>query len=198
MREDALARLKAAVLEQSLPRSQARDRQARAHREVDVAWQRGEVTCLDRRVLRQGAVASPVRKTEHPLSHRQPSRAITERRDHSGKLVPRDRWCPVATDAIGPGRRPRQLSRDESRSVDLNNDVIYRCLRLGPLHQLHPCYSRSLVRHYDRFHRNGLHSSRECISRNRVSRLADTSACSSMLSIAKIAQCPVWTDPGAP
>src|SRR5689334_12310340 len=36
VREDALARLKAAVLEQSLPRGQARDRQARAHREVDV------------------------------------------------------------------------------------------------------------------------------------------------------------------
>src|SRR6516164_9635614 len=35
--EDALPRLKAAVLEQSLPRGQARDWQARAHREVDVA-----------------------------------------------------------------------------------------------------------------------------------------------------------------
>ena len=41
--EDALPRLKAAVLEQSLPRGQARDRQARAHREVDVARQRREV-----------------------------------------------------------------------------------------------------------------------------------------------------------
>src|SRR5207302_7122699 len=35
--EDALPRLKATVLKQSLPRGQARDRQARAHREVDVA-----------------------------------------------------------------------------------------------------------------------------------------------------------------
>ena len=35
--EDALPRLKAAVLEQSLPRGEARDRQARAYREVDVA-----------------------------------------------------------------------------------------------------------------------------------------------------------------
>src|SRR6185436_11209971 len=41
--EDALPRLKAAVLEQSLPRGQARDRQARAHREVDVARQRREI-----------------------------------------------------------------------------------------------------------------------------------------------------------
>src|SRR3954449_11198500 len=39
VREDALPRLKAAVLKQSLPRGQARDWQARAHREVDVARQ---------------------------------------------------------------------------------------------------------------------------------------------------------------
>src|SRR5262249_61255667 len=44
--EDALPRLKAAVLEQSLPPGKARDRQARAHREVDVARQRREVACL--------------------------------------------------------------------------------------------------------------------------------------------------------
>src|SRR5205823_1223903 len=37
MREDALPRLKTAVVEQSLPRGQTRDRQARADREVDVA-----------------------------------------------------------------------------------------------------------------------------------------------------------------
>jgi hypothetical protein len=43
MHEDALPRLKASVLEQSLPRSQSRDRQARAHREVDVSGQRREV-----------------------------------------------------------------------------------------------------------------------------------------------------------
>jgi hypothetical protein len=35
------------VLEQSLPRGEARDWQARAHREVDVARQRREVACLD-------------------------------------------------------------------------------------------------------------------------------------------------------
>ena len=38
--QDALPCPEAAVLEQSLPRRQARDRQARAHREVDVARQR--------------------------------------------------------------------------------------------------------------------------------------------------------------
>src|SRR3546814_1035211 len=51
--DDALSCPQAAVLEQSLPRSQARDRQARAHREIDVARQRREVACLDGRVLRQ-------------------------------------------------------------------------------------------------------------------------------------------------
>src|SRR5215475_11428836 len=45
VREDALPRLKTAVLEQSLPRGEARDWQARAHREVDVARQRREVAC---------------------------------------------------------------------------------------------------------------------------------------------------------
>src|SRR6476620_9052612 len=37
--------------------------------------------------------------------------------------------------------------------MNLNNDVVYRCLRLGPLHQLHPGRSRSLIRHHDRLHR---------------------------------------------
>src|SRR3546814_306147 len=45
--KDAPPRLKAAVLEQSLPRGEARDWQARGHREVDVARQRREVACLD-------------------------------------------------------------------------------------------------------------------------------------------------------
>src|SRR4029077_13912416 len=71
VREDALPRLKAAVLEQSLPRGKARDWQARAHREVDVARQRREVACLDRYILRQGAVAMPVGEAEHSLSYRQ-------------------------------------------------------------------------------------------------------------------------------
>jgi hypothetical protein len=36
--------------------------------------------------------------------------------------------------------------------MDLNDDVVYRCLRLGPLDQRHPGRSRSLVRHHDRLH----------------------------------------------
>jgi len=38
------------------------------------------------------------------------------------------------------------------KSTNLNDDVIYRCLRLGPLRQLHPGRSRSLVRYHDRLH----------------------------------------------
>ena len=52
-----------------LPRSEARDRQTGTHREVDVAWERREVACLDRHILGQGAVAIPVREAEHPLSY---------------------------------------------------------------------------------------------------------------------------------
>src|SRR4029077_9702715 len=40
--------------------------------------------------------------------------------------------------------------------MNLNYDVVYRCRRLGPLHQLHPGRSRSLVRHHDRLHDNFL------------------------------------------
>jgi hypothetical protein len=36
--------------------------------------------------------------------------------------------------------------------MNLNDDVVYRGLRLGPIHQLHPGRSRSLVGYYDRFH----------------------------------------------
>src|SRR4051794_8193598 len=36
--------------------------------------------------------------------------------------------------------------------MNLNDDVVYRCLRLGPLHQRHPGRSGSLVRHHDRLH----------------------------------------------
>src|SRR5262249_54849580 len=76
VREDALPRLKVAVLEQSLPRGEARDWQARAHREVDVARERREVACLDGYILRQGAVAMPVGEAEHSLSYRQSRRAV--------------------------------------------------------------------------------------------------------------------------
>jgi hypothetical protein len=36
--------------------------------------------------------------------------------------------------------------------MDPNDDVVYRCMRLGPLDQRHPGRSRSLARHHDRFH----------------------------------------------
>src|SRR5215831_18552652 len=37
--------------------------------------------------------------------------------------------------------------------MNLNDDVVYGCLRLGLLHELHPGRSRSLVRYHDRLHR---------------------------------------------
>jgi hypothetical protein len=40
--------------------------------------------------------------------------------------------------------------------MNLNHHVVYRYLRLGPLHQLHPGRSRSLVRHNDCLHDNFL------------------------------------------
>src|SRR2546429_6856261 len=116
----------------------------------------GEVACLDGHILRQGTAAIRVREAEHPLSHRQTRRAISEGGDHSGQLVPGDRRCSVTAEAIGPGRGPRQLIPGESRRMNLNDDVVYRCLRLGPLHQLHPGRSRSLVRHNDCLHVNCL------------------------------------------
>jgi hypothetical protein len=93
--EDALPRLKATVLEQPLPRGQARHHEGRAHREINVARQRREVACLDGYILRQRAVASPVREAEHALSHRQPRRSIAEGGDHSGQLVAGNRRRPV-------------------------------------------------------------------------------------------------------
>jgi hypothetical protein len=98
----------------------------------------------------------PVREAEHPLSYRQSRRAVAESGDHSGQLVPGNRGCSITVEAIGPGRGPRQLSRDESRRMNLNDDVVYRCLRLGLLHQRHPGRSRRLVRHNDCLHDNFL------------------------------------------
>src|SRR3954453_16239877 len=72
--EDGLPRTKASVLEQALPRGEARHHEGRALLEVDVARQRREVARLDGHVLRQRAVAGPVREAEHPLPHRQPRR----------------------------------------------------------------------------------------------------------------------------
>src|SRR5436853_3600507 len=151
--EDALPCLKAAVLEQPLPGGQARHRHARPHREVDVARQRREVACLDGHILRQGAAAIRVREAEHPLSQRQPRRAIAESADHSGQLLPGNNRRPVTAEAIGPGRGPCQLIPGESRRMNLNYDVVYRCRRLGPLGQLHPGRSCRLIRYHDCPHR---------------------------------------------
>src|SRR5439155_8275225 len=70
-----------------------------------------------------------------------------------GQLVRTDRRCSVTIAAIGPGRGTPYLRRDESRRMNLNGYVVYRCRRFGPLHQRHPGRSRSLGRHDDCFHR---------------------------------------------
>src|SRR6516225_3011183 len=152
--KDTLPRVKAAVLEQPLPRGQAWHHEGRAHREINVARQRCEAACLDGHIFRQRAVAIPVREAEHPLSNRQPRSAIAESGDHSGQFVSWDGRRPVTADSIGPGRGPRQLIPGESRRMNLNNYVIYRRLRLGPLHQLHPGRSRSLIRHHNRLQKS--------------------------------------------
>src|SRR5205809_1410850 len=82
--EDALPRVKAAGLEQPLPRGQARHHKGRAQREINVARPRCEVARLDGYVLAPRVVALPVREAEHPLSNRQPRRAIPESGGHSG------------------------------------------------------------------------------------------------------------------
>src|SRR5262249_55056029 len=100
--KDGLPHLKAAVLEQPLPRGQARHHEGRAHREVNVPRKRREVAGLDGYILRQRPVASPVREAEHPLSHRQPRRAIAEGGDHSCQLMAGDGRRPVTPEAIDP------------------------------------------------------------------------------------------------
>ena len=65
-------RTKAAVFEQPLPPGQARIHKGRTDGEVNVARQRCDVACLDGYILRQHAVASPVREAEHQLSYRRP------------------------------------------------------------------------------------------------------------------------------
>src|SRR5215472_16615101 len=88
--EDALPRPKAAVLEQPLPRGQARHHEGGALREINVTRHRREVAGLDGHILRQRAVSIPVREAEHSLSHRQPRRSIAESGYHSGQLVSGD------------------------------------------------------------------------------------------------------------
>src|SRR5439155_26751578 len=89
-------------------------------------------------------------------------RSIAEGGDQSGKLVAGDRRRPVTAEAVDPGRGPRQLVPGESRRMNLDNDIAVvrareagerRPLRLGPLRQLHPGRSRSLIRYYDCLHR---------------------------------------------
>jgi len=82
-----------------------------------------------------------VAETEHRCPHTA-SRAIAEGSDHSSQLVPGDRRCSVTAGAIGSGRGPHNLSRDESRRTNLNDDVVHRCRRLGRLCQRHPGRSR--------------------------------------------------------
>src|SRR5207247_9092161 len=90
VRDHALPCPKAAVLEQSLPRGEARDWQARAHCAVNVARQRREIACLDRHILGQGAVALPVREAEHALSYTDSRRTATYAWDASGPLMAGD------------------------------------------------------------------------------------------------------------
>src|SRR5258708_1208592 len=90
MHEHALPRKKAAMLEQALPRGQARHHEGRTNGEVNLARHRREVACLDGYILRQRAVTIPIRQAEHPLSNRQPRRAIAESGDHSGQFVSGD------------------------------------------------------------------------------------------------------------
>jgi hypothetical protein len=63
---------------------------------------------------------------------------------------------PVAIEAIGPGRWPGKFIGREARRMHLHDDVVYRWLRLGTLHQLHSGRSRGLVGYHDCFHRNYL------------------------------------------
>ena len=92
--------------------------------------QRREVARLDAHIFRQGAFAAPVGKAEHSPPYRQSRRAPAESGDHAGEFVTGDRRRSVTVAAVGPGRGPRQLNRDESRRMN-NDDVVYRCLRLG-------------------------------------------------------------------
>jgi hypothetical protein len=113
-----------------------RSRPSRTRSTISPSWARSDSTTK--------SIARP--------STRRSRRAVAESGDHSGQLVSGDRRCSVTVAAIGPGRGPRQLSRDEPRRMNLNDDIVYRCRRRRPLHQLHPGRSRNLVSHHYRFH----------------------------------------------
>ncbi len=94
----------------------------------------------------------PVRQAEDPLSYRQPRRAIAEFGDHSSELVSGDRWRPVAVGTIGPGRGPLELSRDPTRRMNPNDDVVDRRQRVRALGQRHTGQTRSRIRRHDCLH----------------------------------------------
>jgi hypothetical protein len=152
MHEHALARPKTPVLKQPLPCSEPWHHEGRTYCEVNIARQWRKIACVNCHILRQGAVAIPVRKAEHALSYRQPRCAIAESGDHSRQFVAWYCWRPVAVESIGPGGGPCQLITGESRSVNLNDNVTYCCVRLGSIHEFHSRGSRSLICYYDCFH----------------------------------------------
>src|SRR6185312_16887353 len=125
MHEYPLSCPEAAVFEQSLPCGETGHYEGRPYREVNVGWQRCEVACLNRHILRQCAVAIPVRKTKYPLPDGKARCAIAKGSDHSGHFVAGNRRRAVTTRAIGPGRRPRQLIPGEAGRVNLNDNVVY-------------------------------------------------------------------------
>jgi hypothetical protein len=64
-----------------------------------------------------------------------------------------------------PTTRRETQSSGRWETIEPDDDIVYRCRRLGPLHQRQPGPSRSLVRHHDRFRGNCLlgHLSLWCI-----------------------------------
>ena len=57
----------------------------------------------------------------------------------------------VVTDQAAGTAGMKLVERPKPQAA-INDDVVYRCPRLGPLRQLHPGRSRSLVRYHDRLH----------------------------------------------
>src|SRR5215468_714524 len=99
---------------------------------------------------------STTKSTAKPSAGRASAGPTTVTSVPPARIRPADRFWMSPLAAIGPGRGPRQFSRDESRRMNLNDDVVYGCLRFGLLHELHPGRSRSLVRYHDCFHGNCL------------------------------------------
>ena len=59
----------------------------------------------------------------------------------------------IAHPSVSAAHVGQWRTRDASLLAVGVDDVVYRCLRLGPLRQRHSGRSRSLVRHHDRLHR---------------------------------------------